>query len=54
MQARLDRLFVEIPVVVVVCVLGCLAAAFLVFHFLPIPGPAKGAMLLGSAFGNVT
>ena len=54
MEARLDRLFIEIPMVAATCVLGCLAAAFVVFHFLPIPGPAKGALLRGSAFGNVT
>jgi predicted permease len=54
MEARLDRLFIDIPIVAAACVLVCLAAAFVVFHFLSIPGPTKGAMLLGSAFGNVT
>jgi hypothetical protein len=54
MDAKLDRLFIEIPIVAATCVLACLAAAFVVFHFLPIPGPTKGAMMLGSAFGNVT
>lgn len=54
MEARLDRLFIEIPAVAATCILGCLAVAFVVFHFLPIPGHTKGALLLGSAFGNVT
>jgi predicted permease len=54
MEARLDRLFVEIPVIAACGVLASLAAAFAVFHFLPIPGPTKGAVILGSAFGNVT
>jgi malate permease and related proteins len=54
MDAQLDRLFIEIPLAAASGVLGCLAAAFLVFHFLPIPGPTKGAMMLGAAFGNVT
>ena len=54
MDSRLDRLFVEIPLAAASGVLGCLAAGFLVFHFLPIPGPTKGAMMLGAAFGNVT
>ena len=34
--------------------LRCLAAGLLVFHFPPIPGPTKGAMMPGSAFGNVS
>jgi predicted permease len=54
MEARLDRLFIEIPIVAAACVLASLAAGFVVFHFLPIPGPTKGAMMLGSTFGNVT
>jgi predicted permease len=54
MDARLDRLFIEIPAVAASCIVGCLAVAFVVFHFLPIPGHTKGALLLGSAFGNVT
>ncbi|MBV8186845.1 MAG: AEC family transporter [Alphaproteobacteria bacterium] len=54
MESRLDRLFFEIPIVAATSVAACLAAAFLVFHFLPIPGPTKGAMMLGCAFGNVT
>jgi predicted permease len=54
MESRLDRLFVEIPLVAAIGVLTSLALAFAVFHFLPIPGPTKGAMMLGAAFGNVT
>jgi predicted permease len=54
MDSRLDWLFVEIPLVAAIGVLSCLALAFAVFHFLPIPGPTKGAMMLGAAFGNVT
>ncbi|WP_421996085.1 AEC family transporter [Reyranella sp.] len=54
MDSKVDRLFVEIPLAASFGVLGCLAAGFLVFHFLPIPGPTKGAMMLGAAFGNVT
>ncbi|MCA0304389.1 MAG: AEC family transporter [Proteobacteria bacterium] len=54
MESRLDDLFLQIPLVAATGVLGCLALGFLVFHFLPIPGPTKGAMMLGAAFGNVT
>ena len=54
MESRLDALFLQIPAVAAIGVLGCLAIGFVVFHFLPIPGPTKGAMMLGSAFGNVT
>lgn len=54
MDSRLDLLFLEIPAAAAIGVLACLALGFLVFHFLPIPGPTKGAMMLGSAFGNVT
>ncbi len=54
MESRLDALFVQIPLVAAAGVLGCLALGFLVFHFLPVPGPTKGAMMLGAAFGNVT
>ncbi|MFO1079058.1 MAG: AEC family transporter [Reyranellaceae bacterium] len=54
MDARLDRLFVEIPLIAACGMLASLAAAFAVFHFLPIPGSTKGALMLGSAFGNVT
>lgn len=54
MDGKLNLLFLEIPAAAATGVLACLAVAFLVFHFLPIPGPTKGAMMLGSAFGNVT
>lgn len=54
MDSQLDRLFYEIPLVAATGVLGSLAVAFAVFHFLPIAGPTKGAMMLGAAFGNVT
>lgn len=54
MESRLDALFVQIPLVAAAGVLGCLAIGFLVFHFMPVPGPTKGAMMLGAAFGNVT
>lgn len=54
MESRLDALFVQIPLVAAAGVLGCLALGFVVFHFLPVPGPTKGAMMLGAAFGNVT
>lgn len=54
MDGTVDQLFLEIPAAAAIGVLGCLAAGFLVFHFLPIPGPTKGAMMLGAAFGNVT
>ncbi|MGD9883251.1 MAG: AEC family transporter [Reyranella sp.] len=54
MGAPIDRLFYEIPLVAASGVFVCLAAGFLVFRFLPIPGPTKGAMILAAAFGNVT
>ncbi|SJZ80683.1 hypothetical protein SAMN02745126_02367 [Enhydrobacter aerosaccus] len=54
MDSHLDLLFLEIPAAAATGVLACLVVGFLVFHFLPIPGPTKGAMMLGSAFGNVT
>lgn len=54
MEGRLNLLFLEIPAAAATGVLVCLALGFLIFHFLPIPGPTKGAMMLGSAFGNVT
>lgn len=54
LRVPLDRLFVEIPAIAATTVAACLAAAFVAFHFLPIPGPTKGALLLGCAFGNVT
>ena len=54
MESRLDALFLQIPLVAATGVFGCLAVGFLVFHFLPVPGPTKGAMMLGAAFGNVT
>jgi malate permease and related proteins len=54
MDGKLNLLFLEIPAIAATGVLGCLAVSFLVFHFLPIPGPTKGAMMLGAAFGNVT
>jgi len=54
MDSQVDRLFFEIPLAAAGGVFGCLAVAFLVFHFLPIPGETKGAMLLVAAFGNVT
>ena len=54
MESRLDALFLQVPLVAAAGVLGCLAVGFVVFHFLPIPGPTKGAMMLGAAFGNVT
>ena len=50
MDAKLDRLFIEVPIVAAAGVLACLAAAFVVFHFLPIPGPTKGAMMLVDEF----
>ncbi|MEJ0001425.1 MAG: AEC family transporter [Verrucomicrobiota bacterium] len=54
MNASANHLFVAIPLAAATGVLACLAVAFLVFHFLPIPGETKGAMMLGAAFGNVT
>jgi predicted permease len=54
MDGTIDRLFLAIPAAAAIGTLSCLAVGFLVFHFLPIPGPTKGAMMLGSAFGNVT
>jgi predicted permease len=54
MGAPIDRLFYEIPLVAASGVFVCLAVGFLVFRFLPIPGPTKGAMILAAAFGNVT
>ena len=54
MDGTISRLFLEIPAVAAIGTLSCLAVGFLVFHFLPIPGPTKGAMMLGAAFGNVT
>lgn len=54
MGAPIDRLFYEIPLVAASGVFACLAVGFLVFRFLPIPGPTKGAMILAAAFGNVT
>jgi predicted permease len=54
MDGTISRLFLEIPAVAAIGTLSCLTVGFLVFHFLPIPGPTKGAMMLGAAFGNVT
>jgi predicted permease len=54
MNSSLDRLFVAIPLAAAIGVFASLGIGFLVFHFLPIPGETKGAMMLGSAFGNVT
>ncbi|MFO1086811.1 MAG: AEC family transporter [Reyranellaceae bacterium] len=54
MGVPLDRLFYEIPLVAASGVFVCLVVGFLVFHWLPIPGPTKGAMILAAAFGNVT
>lgn len=54
MGVPVDRLLYEIPLVAASGVFVCLAAGFLVFRFLPIPGPTKGAMILAAAFGNVT
>ena len=54
MDGTVSRLFLEIPALAAIGTLSCLAVGFLVFHFLPIPGPTKGAMMLGAAFGNVT
>ncbi len=53
-QSDVDRLFFAIPAAAATGVLACLALSFAVFHFLPIPGPTKGAMILAAAFGNVT
>lgn len=54
MSVPIDRLFYEIPLAAASGVFVCLAVGFLVFRFLPIPGPTKGAMILAAAFGNVT
>ncbi len=54
MDGTISRLFLEIPALAATGTLVSLAAGFLIFHFLPIPGPTKGAMMLGAAFGNVT
>ncbi len=54
MDGTITRLFLEIPALAATGTLVSLAAGFLIFHFLPIPGPTKGAMMLGAAFGNVT
>ena len=54
MGSSVDRLFVVIPLAAAGGVLACLAVAFVTFHFLPIPSETKGAMMLASAFGNVT
>ena len=54
MDGTISRLFLEVPALAATGTLACLAVGFLVFHFLPIPGPTKGAMMLGAAFGNVT
>ncbi len=54
MNSQLDRLFYVIPLAAATGVLSCLTLGFLAFHFLPIPGETKGAMMLACAFGNVT
>lgn len=54
METNLDRLFYEIPLAAATGIVGCLLVSLMVFHFLPIPGRTKGAMVLGASFGNVT
>ena len=53
-EADIDRVFFEIPIMAFIGVMTSLVMSFLVFRYLPIPGPTKGAMILGATFGNVT
>jgi len=54
MTCPLDATFLRVPLAAALVVLSMLAIGFLVFHFLPIAGETKGAMILAATFGNVT
>jgi malate permease and related proteins len=56
-SAPVDRSLIAIPLTGAVVVLASIAAGFAAYRLLPwfkdIPGPALGAMIISSAFGNV-
>jgi malate permease and related proteins len=56
--ATVDWGFVAIPLTAAAATLICLAAGYVIYHFIPglrqSPRPALGVLLLSSAFGNVT
>ena len=56
--ATIDRSFVAIPVTAAAATLICLAAGYVIYHFIPglrqSSPRALGVLLLSSAFGNVT
>lgn len=54
MTCPIDRNFVLVPVTAALTVLAMLALGLAVFHFLPLPGATRGALILAAAFGNVT
>lgn len=51
---EMGKVFYEVPIVAVAGILVCLITAWIVFKFINIKKEAKGALILASAFGNVT
>lgn len=54
MTCPMDRTFVLVPLTAAITALAMLALGLAVFHFLPLPGATRGALVLAAAFGNVT
>lgn len=50
----LDGVLYQVPLAAAAGIVASLAAGWLLFRWMPLPRPARGALVLACAFGNVT